>query len=229
MLLTTLFVALVLFGTFAVGVLCAWLVLRLFVGRRARTSTETRTIAERVRSVGKLVGLEVFAKEIATARSGWSWCPPILLSQAKLAMIFHFEKQYSVDLAAVRGADVVQLAPDRYRVHLPPIEGSLRLVDVTPYDIQQGRMLGLLEVISMNADRQAQLMRDAQQQASRLYDLHEDKYTNQARETIERHLAALLGLFNVQVEWVWHEEAQPGPAPDAPRREPLKPVLALSA
>jgi hypothetical protein len=62
---------------------------------------EIQTVIERVRAVGKLVGLEVCAKEIATATSGWAWLPPIVLSQARLAMIFNFEKQYSVDLSSI--------------------------------------------------------------------------------------------------------------------------------
>jgi hypothetical protein len=90
-------------------------------------------------------------------------------------------------------------------------------------------MLGLLEVISMNADRQAALMRDAQEQASRLYEQHEEKYSAQARETIERHLAALLGLFNVQVEWIWRDTHESSPEPRKPQNERLKPTLALSA
>src|SRR5580765_5199491 len=96
---------------FAFGGVAAWLVLgrlrRLSV--RARSAPErvgVQTVVERVRAVGKLVGLEVFAKEIATATSGWAWMPPVLLSQARLAMIFHFEKQYWVDLSAIGEGDV---------------------------------------------------------------------------------------------------------------------------
>ena len=74
------------------------------LGRAAPERREVTAIAERVRSVGKLIGLEVHAKEIATAKKGWSWMPPIVLSQARLAMIFQFEKQYFVDLAAIRQA-----------------------------------------------------------------------------------------------------------------------------
>jgi hypothetical protein len=32
--------------------------------------------------------------------------PPLVLSQARLAMIFQFEKQYYVDLAAIRPKDI---------------------------------------------------------------------------------------------------------------------------
>ncbi|MEO1585593.1 MAG: hypothetical protein AAFR96_13615, partial [Planctomycetota bacterium] len=35
-------------------------------------------IADRVRASGKLVGLEVCAKEIATATKGWKWLPPLV-------------------------------------------------------------------------------------------------------------------------------------------------------
>lgn len=207
--ITTALFAIVLAGAFAVGIALAFLALRFLATRTAKQTVEVRSIAERVRAVGRLVGLEVFAKEIATAKSGWPWCPPVLLSQAKLAMIFHFEKQYGVDLASVKVSGVERLGDEHYRVRLPQIVGTLRLVDVTPYDIQQGRVLGLLDVIPMNAERQAMLMRAAQEQASALYEHGEERYLAQAREAIERQLTALLGLFGVRVEWEWPEEDAP--------------------
>src|SRR5690242_2655243 len=99
---------------------------RLFRGRAAHERLVITAITERLRAVGKLVGLEVCAKEIATTTSGWGWLPPLLLSQARLAMIFNFEKQYFVDLTAVRPADVEQLGPADFRVALPPLLGTLR-------------------------------------------------------------------------------------------------------
>lgn len=177
------------------------------------TSIRTQGVAERIRAVGKLIGLEVHAKEIATSTKGWSWVPPILLSQAKIAMIFHFEKQYFVDLSHLRAGDVelidsgVDPGSDRpcYRVTMPPIEGSLRLTDVSPYDIQAGRILGLLDVIPMTADTQRQLMQTAQEQASELFKRGEAKYTESARRSIEQHLEALLRMFDVGVEVVWRD------------------------
>jgi hypothetical protein len=166
-----------------------------------------KILTERVRAVGKLVGLEVHAKEIATATSGFSWLPPILLSQAKIAMIFQFEKQYAIELGALRESDVTEIAPGRFRVTLPPVEGSLRLMDVEPYDIQQGRVLGLLDVINMNAQRQNQLMRTAQDQASELFEKHDDRYIAQARDAIERQIHSVARLFDVHLEVEW--DAQP--------------------
>lgn len=228
--ITTALFAVVLTGAFLVGLTLAFMAFRLLASKTARQTVEVRSIAERVRAVGRLVGLEVFAKEIATAKSGWPWCPPVLLSQAKLAMIFHFEKQYSVDLASVRVSGVDRLGEDHYRVRLPKIVGTLRLVDVTPYDIQQGRVLGLLDVIPMNAERQAQLMKTAQEQASTLYEHGEDRYLGQAREAIERQLAALLGLFGVQVEWVWPDETSEPSSSTEPFVQPSRgaPVLSLA-
>ncbi|MCL4221795.1 MAG: DUF4230 domain-containing protein [Phycisphaerales bacterium] len=205
---SAIFLGLFLLGAFTAGLLLAWALLRVLTRRTTREVIEVRTIAEKVSAVGRLVGLEVCAKEIATAKSGWAWCPPVLLSQAKIAMIFHFEKQYGVDLSTVRPGDVRQLHGGGYRVRLPGIQGSLRLVDVQPYDIQQGRMLGLLDVIPMNADRQAQLMKTAQVEASRLFETHEQRYTAQAREAIERQLTSLLGLFGLDVEWDWADLAE---------------------
>ncbi len=170
----------------------------------------TQTVAERVRAVGKLVGLEVHAKEIATSTKGWSWIPPILLSQAKIAMIFHFEKQYFVDLTRLKPEDVEQVAPANFRVHLPAVEGTLRLTDVTPYDIQAGRVLGLLDVIQMNAETQRQLMQAAQEQASDLYNKAERRYVSEAQRSIARQMESLLALFDARIEIVWEAPTQTG-------------------
>lgn len=167
-----------------------------------------RMLTERVRAVGKLVGLEVHAKEIATATKGFNWLPPILLSQAKIAMIFQFEKQYAVELGGLDERDVEDLGNGRFRVTLPPIVGSLRLMDVEPYDIQQGRVLGLVDVINMNAERQNELMRTAQQQAAELFEKNDDRYEKQARDAIERQLQAIAKLFDGTLDIHWRESAQ---------------------
>lgn len=185
-----------------VGAIGMWLTLH-FLGHAAPERREITAIAEQVRSVGKLVGLEVHAKEIATAKKGWSWMPPLVLSQARLAMIFQFEKQYYVDLAAIRPNHIDTRGDGSYRIKMPPVQGSLRLLEVKPYDIQQGKMLGLVDVIPMTAERQGALMEEAQNQASELFDRSDERYQSQAIDSIERHLRALLGLTGSVVEFVW--------------------------
>ena len=180
-----------------------------------KVTTGQHTVAERIRSVGKLVGLEVHAKEIATSTKGWSWLPPILLSQAKVAMIFHFEKQYFADLSKLRARDVQLLengsdpGSDRpvYLLRLPPVEGALRLTEVTPYDIQAGRIMGLIDVIQMDAPTQTELMKAAQVQAAELFQRAESRYIQSAQRSIENHLEALLQLFDVSVRVEWGESA----------------------
>lgn len=217
MLDTMVLVAVIVFLAMAAGVL---LLLLLKKAGRAAPVSEIRTVsvAERIRAVGKLVGLEVHAKEIATSTRGWGWIPPLLLSQAKIAMIFHFEKQYFADLSHLRPADVEQLESDsadpgraRYRVHLPSVEGALRLTEVSPYDIQAGRVLGLLDVIPMTADTQRQLMQTAQEQATEVFRRNEAKYVENAQRSIEQHLSALLRLFDVGVEIAWRESRNAAP------------------
>ncbi|MFG0293957.1 MAG: DUF4230 domain-containing protein [Phycisphaerales bacterium JB050] len=198
----------VLSGLLLAAVLMLWL---KRAGDRAPEVIRTDMLTERVRAVGKLVGLEVHAKEIATSKKGWAWLPPLLLSQAKLAMIFHFEKQYSVDLARLRKNDVEELdtgAGDRarFRIVLPEIEGTLRLTDVTPYDVQAGRILGLLDVIQMNAERQGALIDTAQEQAASLFETNEARYINDAKRSIERHLTALFKLVDADVSFEWSDE-----------------------
>lgn len=198
--------------------LCAVLLVML-LKRKGKSApvTEVRmvSVAERVRAVGKLVGLEVHAKEIATSTKGWAWIPPLLLSQAKIAMIFHFEKQYFVDLSGLRAEDVEVIEEGdgtRCRLRLPAVEGSLRLTDVSPYDIQAGRMLGMLDVIPMDAPTQRELMRTAQEQAGELFRRNESKYVENARRSIEQHLSALLRLFDVTVEIAWRDHSTAAPA-----------------
>lgn len=198
----------------AMGTALALLLLRR-KSSEAPVRAQSVTVAERVRSVGKLVGLEVHAKEIATSTKGWSWMPPILLSQAKIAMIFHFEKQYFVDLNRLRSSDVEEVQPAdpvtgeraKFRIHMPPIEGQLRLTDVTPYDIQAGRILGLVDVIQMNAATQSTLMRSAQEQAGQLFENNGDRYEREAVQSIERRLESFLLLFDAELEIIWPSAA----------------------
>ncbi len=212
--------------TFVAGALLAaaiFLVLRHRAGRKRKVEEpgkvdQTIVLAERVRSVGRLVGLEVMVKEIATASRGFQWMPPLLLSQAKVAMIFHFEKQYSIDLARIDDDDIEQIGINRFRVTLPEIDGTLRLSDVTPYDIQHGRVLGLFDVIPMTAERQTELMAAAQRDAATLYESKEPKYMAEAKRSVARHLASLMELFDVKVEVVWSDEVE---EEDAKLLEPI--------
>lgn len=179
---------------------------RLF-GKKAKVQTvHTHTVFEQIRAVGRLVGMEVCAKEIATSTKGFSWMPPIILSQARVAMIFQFEKQFSVDLARLREQDVKETGPNRYRIELPAIEGVLRLVDVQPYDIQAGRVLGLLDIIQVDAATQGDLMRKAQTQAAELYTTNDAKYAAEAKRSVERQLRSFLSLFGVEAQIAWRSE-----------------------
>lgn len=168
----------------------------------------TQTIAERVRSVGKLVALEVCAKEITTASAGWGWLPPLILSQARLAMIFHFEKQYSLDLGSIRPDDIVEVESGRFRIRLTEMDGALRLIDMTPYDIQSARILGLVDLIPMTADRQREMMKKAQTQAASIFEHSDRKYLGDARVSAERHLRTLLEMMGVEVEFEWPERSR---------------------
>jgi acetamidase/formamidase len=86
---------------------------------------------------------------------------------------------------------------------MPPIQGSLRLMEVKPYDIQQGKALGLVDVIPMTAERQGALMDEAQSQAAELFDKSDERYHSQAIDSIERNIRSLLGLTGAVVEFVW--------------------------
>lgn len=193
-------------GAFVAGAGAVWLASRS-LRRWGWSSREDRvvihTIAERVRAVGKLVGLEVCAKEIATATQGWAWMPPLVLSQARLAMIFNFEKRYGVDLSGIALSDVRRRADGTFEVNLPPVDGALRLIDVVPYDIQNARVLGLLDVVPMTADRQKTLMARAQHEAAGILSANDERYAAEARASIERQLASLLSLFGVRIAVTW--------------------------
>lgn len=166
-------------------------------------------IAERVRTSGKLIGLEVCAKEIATATKGWKWLPPLVYSPARLAMIFQFEKQYYVDLTKVSPRDVTDFGERRYQVVLPHIEGQLRLTNVIPYDIQDGKVCGLVDVIQMKAQAQGELMKRAQEQAAELFETSDAGYLAEARLSVHKQLASLLALFDAEVDIVWKDDIEP--------------------
>ncbi|MCA9304329.1 MAG: DUF4230 domain-containing protein [Phycisphaerales bacterium] len=206
-----------------------WVLSALKRGRKGADVDKVtlRMLTERVRAVGKLVGLEVHAKEIATATKGWGWVPPIFLSQAKIAMIFQFEKQYAVELGSLTESDVTDLGDRRFRIELPPIVGSLRLMDVEPYDIQQGRVLGLVDVINMNAERQNELMKTAQHQAGELFEKNDDRYEAQARDAIERQLHAIAKLFDGELEIHWQSQRGRIPQPELVMDDSLKTKSAL--
>jgi hypothetical protein len=209
--------------------LAAYLAIKLMRGpREAEIAITAELIAERVRAAGKLVGLEVCAKEIATAKKGWSWLPPLLLSPARLAMIFQFEKQYYVDLARVSPRDVSDFGNRRYQLILPPVEGVLRLTDVTPYDIQDGRILGLVDVIQMKAEAQGELMRRAQDQAAILFETADPRYLQEARRSIQKQLTALLALFDAEVDVVW-KDALVTPAAIVEQAPPQQALLPAAA
>lgn len=196
-----------------IGLLLAG-VLFVLLRRRGRAdslegaSVTTEIIAERVRATGKLVGLEVSAKEIATAKKGWDWLPPLLMSPAQVAMIFHFDKQYAVELGRISPRDVTPMGEGRFRLRLPEVEGQLRLAGVKPYDIQDGKVLGLLDIIQMKAQAQAQLMARAQEQAAELFESADAGYRAEAQRSIRRHLEALFRLIGAEVEVVWANEAR---------------------
>jgi len=175
-----------------------WVVYKLH--SKVETRLITHSIAERVRSVGKLVGLEVMSKEIVTQTRGLGWLPPLLLSQARLAMIFCFEKQYYVNLSKIRNEDVIERGPGQFSITLPAIEGQLTLLDVTPYDIQSGKFLGLVDVFRMDAETQKTLMQRAQEEAGSLYEAHASRYEDEARRAVTRHMTGLMDLFDVEIK-----------------------------
>ena len=218
-----------------IGAVALWLARRAFAkDPTSHTTIETTTVVDRVRSVGRLVGLEVSAKEIATSARGLPWLPPAILSKARLAMIFQFEKQYAIDLARITEDDLRQTRNGAWTITLPPIEGALRLVDVTPYDIAAGKILGLFDVIPMDARAQKQLMCSAQEQAASIYAENEHRYTAEAQRSIESQLTALLSMLGVEIEFQWAEQDQPVTtseikAPIAHKPKPRTPGVVATA
>ncbi len=197
-----------------VGLLVAAVAFFAFIRPRTGKNLDNATItidliAERVRASGKLIGLEVCAKEIATATKGWKWLPPLVYSPARLAMIFQFEKQYFVDLNKVAARDVTDFGDRRYQLILPHVEGQLRLTNVIPYDIQDGKVCGLVDVIQMKAEAQAELMKRAQEQAAELFETSDTGYLEEARRSVAKQLTALLALFDAEVDIVWKDDLEP--------------------
>ena len=218
----------------AIGIAALWLMRRAFArNATSHTTIETTTVVDRVRSVGRLVGLEVAAKEIATSTRGLPWLPPAILSKARLAMIFQFEKQYAIDLSMIEPEHVRRTRSGAWKVTLPAIDGALRLVDVTPYDIAAGKVLGLFDVIPMDASAQKHLMCSAQEQASSIYQENEPRYIAEAQRSIESQLTALLSMLGVEIEFDWAEREEQrvaeAPIERAPASKPTPAVIAAAA
>ena len=175
-------------------------------GRRAgrnKPRVTCRGVTQQVSAVGRLVALDVNAKEIATATSGPDWLPPALLTRAKVALVFHFERQYALDLNALEAEDIVRLSPGRVRLRPPPIRSRTTLVDLEPYDIQSGKLFGLLEIIPMNAARQRRLMAAARESACTLSDADEQSHIALARASAEREIRRALQSLGLAVEFDW--------------------------
>ena len=218
----------------AIGIAALWLMRRAFArNATSHTTIETTTVVDRVRSVGRLVGLEVAAKEIATSTRGLPWLPPAILSKARLAMIFQFEKQYAIDLSMIEPEHVRRTRSGAWQVTLPAIDGALRLVDVTPYDIAAGKVLGLFDVIPMDASAQKHLMCSAQEQASSIYQENEPRYIAEAQRSIESQLTALLSMLGVEIEFDWAERDEQDVVEArierAPANKPTPAVIAAAA
>lgn len=194
----------------AVGAIGMFVFSRL-ISRGTVTKVFASSIAERIRAVGKLTGLEVVSKEIVTQTKGLKWLPPLIFSQARLAMIFHFEKQYFIDLSRLSVDDIRRTGPTGFLIMLPRIEGHLTLLDVIPYDIQSGKLLGLFDVFKMDAETQKEMMNRAQEEASRLYEENASRYEQEARAAIARQIHGLLELFDVEVGVRFPEEVQATP------------------
>ena len=88
----------------------------------AKKTLTTVGMIDRVRTVGRLVSLEVCAKEIATSQTSLAWIPEILFRGRKLAMIFQFETDYFVDLSRLTPADIEELSA-YYAKQEPALEG----------------------------------------------------------------------------------------------------------
>jgi uncharacterized protein DUF4230 len=207
--------ALIVFGIGLVGGIVGLFVLkRAFSRKRVSSTVHAHAVIDRVRETGRLVGLDVRAKEIATSTQGWGMLPALLFTQAKLAMIFEFEKQYAVDLARLRDEDIERVGVDRVVLHMPRVESSLRMLSLTPYDIQAGRVLGLVDVIPMSAERHGELLDVARKQAVEVFEEADARYAAQARSSIENRLRAVLRMCGVEAEFVWddadvmHEELE---------------------
>jgi len=69
-------------------------------------------------------------------------------------------------------------------------------------------VLGLVDVINMNAERQSLLMKTAQTQAAELFEKNDERYEAQARDAIERQLHSIAKLFEGSLEIHWREQSE---------------------
>jgi hypothetical protein len=160
-------------------------------------------VIHRLRGVGRLVALEVGAKEIITVTEGedtfWG-------RARKLIMVFTFQIQYSCDL---RSADVT-VEPDgegRFRVCLPPVERLTCLVDQQHHHDQAGSSwFGLVQKPFSAAERDA-LWHKARTQAEEAAGAGGGHLEIAERQVISI-LTALFAPTGVQIEVEFAAKAQ---------------------
>lgn len=174
-------------------------------GMAEPTRTLSESIVERVQSVGRLTGLEVSSKEITTqVKGGFKWIPKLVISPARLAVIFHFETHYYVDLGHLEVTDVRMVGPNQYEIVLPRIEHTFMLKELEAYDIQAGRLLGLLDITSLDAETHNDLMQRARTEAESMFQKQNERYSKQAERAVAQQMAALLQMFGVEVNVRWN-------------------------
>lgn len=170
---------------------------------------DVHRIVERVRAVGKLVGFEVLHKEIVTEIEKLKWMPKMLVTPARVAMIFYFEKQYYIDLLKLSEADIEEIAPGRYMLTIPPLAGDFCVRQMEAYDIQSRKVVGLFDATGIDEQRFNHLMERAREEAENLYEKQADRYEVQARESIARLIKGLFDRFDIDVRIRFADQSEP--------------------
>ncbi len=167
---------------------------------RARPSiVTTHSVVERIRAVGKLTGLEVSTKEITTqTKASWKWVPRLVLSPARMALIFNFERHYFVELSELGEESVRKRSPREWEITLPALRNEFIFRGIEAYDIQAGRLLGLA-VDSLDAPTHNLLIEQAREESKKVFDRQDRAYRQQAMQVIAHQLRSLLAMFQIDV------------------------------
>jgi len=218
--MTTLLFSIVIVQSVALAVAGVILFLKWKGVGKVEREIDVHRIVERVRSVGKLVGFEVLHKEIVTEIEKLKWTPRMLVTPARVAMIFYFEKQYFIDLLKLSESDIEEIRPGLYQLTIPPLDGDFCVRQMEAYDIQSRKVVGMFDATGIDENRFNQLMERAREEAEKLYDKQADRYELQARESIARLIKGLFDRFDGRARRRWcraAEESEGGRARDRAR------------
>lgn len=191
-------------GGLICGIALAVIIFPKFI-KRGPSTLSIHASLERIREVGDLVALTAHVKEVVTKETD----PGFLFTNEKMILICEFEVEYRYNLRKA------QISKDNrtgnIQIELPQIRPTVQLKDFHTYDRTNGRLLGVIPVISSPKDEdnlRRSAIEKAAQDATTLGTDIRDKIEASATRTLQL-LCSPLTNGAIEVSFLNAEIAQP--------------------